>query len=282
MDAIGVWRGARLALGLVFLLGGGCGSSAGSGPPDAAARDADAPSDAPAQDDAGPQDDASTASITVSGAANVLTLASCRVTPAEIPDVPAGGPYTITLAASTLSKGVVASGAASVDNYVLIHLPLPATDPQHDRTFFMLNGVGATASFTLAAPGTVQAMFIDSDKASNSGTATVTLSPGGYSTTVDAAANVLRWQEGCSSTPATTEHDGRAYELRLVESSLPYAAVILRLPSETPDDDHRYVSLNGVGATWQSEVLTGGTVRAWFVDATGAGAGEALIALSPR
>ena len=66
----------------------------------------------------------------------------------------------------------------------------------------MLNGIGAMKSITLAAPTTLGLMFVDADSAFNSGQGTVTLDSGGTTATVDAVANVLRWNEGCITTPA--------------------------------------------------------------------------------
>ena len=117
----------------------------------------------------------------------------------------AAGEHTIALTASTLSKGSVSDAndnpVPSFDDYVIVHLPLAAGDAA-SRRFFMLNGVGAMANFTLSAVGAVRLMFIDSDATYNEGQGTVTLDATGPSTTVDGMANVLAWNSGCSSTPA--------------------------------------------------------------------------------
>jgi hypothetical protein len=129
-------------------------------------------------------------------------------------------------------------------------------------------------------------MFIDSDAGANAGEGTVTLTPGGYSTTVRAATNVLRWQEGCVSTPAELVVTDRRHRATLVDSTLSAGPgsrddfVILRLPSEKPMDDHRYVILNGVGASHDFTPFESETVRAWFIGATGGGTGKATISVS--
>jgi hypothetical protein len=260
-----------------------CGAPAGQADLDAAA----ARADAPAPDATPPVGDAGATRLTVTVAANELALDSCQVTPAELLNVPAGT-YQIQLVSSTLSKGDVATTppVPSVDNYVLVHLPLPAGDPQQDHRFFLLNGIGARDSFDLPAVGTIQVMFIDSDQVGNSGSATVSLTPGAYTTTVDAVANVLRWQEGCGATPATTDVGAVAQTIALLSSTLSSGPgseddfVIVRLPSDVPQDDHRYVSLNGVGASYAFFPASSGTLRAWFISATRAGSGQAIVGLT--
>ncbi|MGB8296370.1 MAG: hypothetical protein WCG85_13165 [Polyangia bacterium] len=247
--------------------------------------------DAPAADgpDVSPTSDSGPAilSVTVIAGQNQLTLDACNVTPAVLADIPAGT-YTIQLAASTLSKGFVSGTPQlpAVDSYVLVNLPLGANDPQQDRRFFMLNGVGTTANVTLTTTGTIGLMFLDSDSGSNNGTATVTLTPGGYSTTVDAVANVLRWQEGCQSTPATLVVGSGAHRATLVTSTLSAGPgshddyVLLRLPSEQPTDDHRFVVLNGVGASYDFTPYNSQTVRAWFISASSGASGQATVEVS--
>jgi hypothetical protein len=161
-----------------------------------------------------------------------------------------------------------------------------ANDPQQDRRLFMLNGVGATANVTLTTTGTIGLMFLDSDSGSNNGAATVTLTPGGYSTTVDAVTNVLRWQEGCQSTPATlvvTSGDHRATLATSTLSAGPASHddyVLLRLPSEQPTDDHRFVVLNGVGASYDFTPYNSQIVRAWFISASSGTSGQATVEVS--
>jgi hypothetical protein len=226
-------------------------------------------------------------SVTVIAGQNQLSLDTCNVAPAVLADIPAGT-YTIQLAASTLSKGSVSGTPQlpAVDSYVLVNLPLGANDPQQDRRFFMLNGVGATANVTLTTTGTIGLMFLDSDSGSNNGTATVTLTPGGYSTTVDAVTNVLRWLEGCQSTPATLVVTSGAHRATLVTSTLSAGPgshddyVLLRLPSEKPTDDHRFVVLNGVGASYDFTPYNSQTVRAWFISAGSGTSGQATVEVS--
>jgi len=262
------------------------------GPTDSAMNDdateADGLPDVATTGDGGP-DDSSPAipSITVIAGQNQLTLDTCNVTQALLADIPAGS-YTIQLAASTLSKGSVSGTPQlpAVDNYVLVNLPLSADDPQHDRRFFMLNGVGATADVTLTTTGTIGLMFLDSDVGANNGQATITLTPGGYSATVDAVTNVLRWQEGCQSTPAALVVTSGAHRATLVASTLSAGPgsrddyVLLRVPSEQPTDDHRFVVLNGVGASDDFTPYNSQTVRAWFVSASSGASGQATVEVS--
>jgi hypothetical protein len=295
---------------LTFIGAGGCGGGGGSGATDA--RDAggadvedssvsvevldsgtgtEAAPDLPPPSDGGPEEVTPVIpTLTVVAAQNVLALDACNVTPSVIADVPAGS-YKIELVTSTLSKGSVTNGPddlpfPAVDNFVIVNLPLGVGDPQEARRFITLNGVGASADLTLTAPGTIRIMFIDSDAGANAGEGTVTLTPGGYSTTVRAATNVLRWQEGCASTPATLSVTSRSHRATLVESTLSSGAgsrddfVVLRLPSEKPMDDHRYVILNGVGASHDFTPFEDNTVRAWFIGATGGGTGQAKISVT--
>ena len=237
--------------------------------------------------DVSPTSDSGPAILSVIAGQNQLSLDTCNVAPAVLADIPAGT-YTIQLAASTLSKGSVSGTPElpAVDSYVLVNLPLGANDPQQDRRFFMLNGVGATANVTLTTTGTIGLMFLDSDSGSNNGTATVTLTPGGYSTTVDAVTNVLRWQEGCQSTPATLVVTSGAHRATLATSTLSAGPgshddyVLLRLPSEKPTDDHRFVMLNGVGASYDFTPYNSQTVRAWFISAGSGTSGQATVEVS--
>ncbi|HWE26986.1 MAG TPA: hypothetical protein VHB97_03245 [Polyangia bacterium] len=242
----------------------------------------------PGSDLAMPPPDLSPQAFAVGAANNVLELDTCQVTPAMIANIPAGT-YTITLAASTLSKGTVATTPPqmSVDNYVIVWLPLGTGDAQHDRRFFMLNGIGANASFTLTATGTVQVMFVDSDAAGDTGQATVAVSPGSYSTTVDAVTNGLRWSTGCSSTPSELAVTGGNHTVTLAASTLALASgdpanyVILRMASEVPQDDHRYVMLNGVGASYAfNDTDPGDPLRAWFISPTAGSTGAATLTVS--
>jgi hypothetical protein len=227
--------------------------------------------------------------ITVEAAANAVTLDACGVTPAVISNV-AAGTYTITLSASTLSKGGVSGPTPpppSFDNYVIVHLPLAAGDPNENHRFFMLNGNGASASITLATAGTIQVMFVDSDNVDNHGTGTVTLSPGGASATVDATANVLAYDTGCHSMPATLTVPSGTFQVKLLDSTLSSGAgahddfVLVRTPSEAPMNDDRYVILNGVGASATFTPLNSTTVRVWYIGAS-AGTGEAHVSVTSQ
>lgn len=246
-------------------------------------------SDASSPNDAGSDGGAAPLSAKILAAQNGLELDGCSVNPALLSSIPPGT-YTITLTASTLSKGGVSGTTPptpSVDNYVVVNLPLPAGDPHEDQRFFMLNGIGAAASVTLPATGTIQLMFIDSDMASNSGEATVTLEPGGYSATVNAVNNVIRWQEGCLSTPSTLVLPGGPQRVTLVDSSLSDGNgstanyVLVRIPSEMPMDDHRFIILNGVGSFFDFTPFNSSTLRAWFINSSG-GSGQATISVSAR
>jgi hypothetical protein len=228
--------------------------------------------------------------ISVVAVQNGLSIAGCGVAPGLFADIPAGS-YTIELTASTLSKGSVSGTTPptpSVDNYLIVNLPLPAGDPHQDQRFFTLNGIGASADVTLPALGTIQVMFIDSDVGSNSGQATVTLNPGGYSTTVSAVDNVVRWAEGCLSTPAALALTGVPHRVTLLDSTLSAASgshddyVLLRIPSEVPMEDHRFVILNGVGASYDFTPFNSMTLRAWFISTGGGGSGQATLGVVDR
>jgi hypothetical protein len=224
------------------------------------------------------------ATIDVVATQNAVKLDSCAVNPAVFSNVPAGT-YTIKLTASNLTKGGVSGPTPpppSSDDYVIVYVPLPAGDPHESRRFFMLNGVDATASITLPATATIQMMFVDSDVADNAGTATVTLSPGGYSATVDAALNSIAYDSACHSTPASLYLPAGSYRATLVDSTLSSGTglhddfVLLRTPSEHPTDPFRYVILNGVGASQVISPFNSNTVRVWYIGAS-AGTGEAHV-----
>jgi hypothetical protein len=226
--------------------------------------------------------------VTVNAASNAVTLDGCGFSPAQIAGVPAGT-YTIALTDSTLTKGGVSGpkpAAASADNYVIVYVPLPAGDPNENHRFFMLNGVGATASITLPATATIQAMFIDSDVDSNSGTATVTLTPGSMSMVVSATTNDLAYDDNCHSMPATQGVSGAMFRVTLLDSSFSSGGgahddfILVRTPSEAPMNDHRYVILNGDGTSQDFAPFNSQTVRLWYIGAS-AGSGVAHVQIAP-
>jgi hypothetical protein len=224
--------------------------------------------------------------VAVDAASNAVTLDGCGFSPAQIASVPAGT-YTISLTASTLTKGGVSGpGSPSTDNYVIVHVPYPAGDPNESHRFFMLNGVGASASVTLPQTMTVEAMFIDSDVASNSGTGTVTVMPGGMTMTVSGTTNDLAYDANCHSMPATQVVKGGMFSVTLVDSSFSSGGgaqddfVLVRTPSEQPTDDHRYVILNGDGASASFAPFNSTTVRLWYIGSS-AGTGVAHVQISP-
>jgi hypothetical protein len=226
--------------------------------------------------------------VTVNAASNAVTLAGCGFSPAQIAGVPAGT-YTITLTASTLTKGGVSGprpSAPSADNYVIVHVPLAGGDPDEKHRFFMLNGVGANASITLSGTTTIDGMFIDSDQASNSGTATVTLTPGNQSMVVSATTNDLAYDTLCHSKPATQAVAGSAFRVTLLDSGFSSGSgahddfVLVRTPSEEPNNDHRYVILNGDGASQDFSPFNSQTVRMWYIGAS-AGTGIAHVQIAP-
>ena len=229
-----------------------------------------------------------TNTVTVDATANALVLGGCGFSPAQLPNVPAGT-YTIALSASTLTKGGVSGptpSPPSVDNYVIVYVPLPAGDPNEKHRFFMLNGIGANASITLPSQATIQVMFIDSDTADNSGTGTVTLSPGGMTATVDATANDLAYDTNCHSMPAMQAVSGGNFRATLIDSSFSSGGgahddfVLMRTPSEQPTNDSRYVILNGDGASDDFAPFNSQTVRLWYIGAS-AGTGVAHVSISP-
>jgi hypothetical protein len=224
--------------------------------------------------------------ITVDAAKNAVLMDACGVKPAVIADVPAGT-YTIALMASTLSKGNVSVlDVPSMDNYVIVHAPLAAGDPHEDHRFFMLNGIGAMAPIVLSATGTIQAMFIDSDNSGdNMGTGTVILTPGAVSAKVDPNNNLFAYDDSCHSAPATLVLPVGKYRAALVDSTFSSGPgahddfVLLRIPSEQPTEDFRYVILNGVGASHDFSPYNSDTLLAWYIGAS-AGTGQATVMVS--
>jgi hypothetical protein len=224
--------------------------------------------------------------VTVDATANAVTLDGCGFSPAQIASVPAGT-YTISLTASTLTKGGVSGpGTASTDNYVIVHVPFPAGDPNENHRFFMLNGVGSSASVTLSQTMTIDAMFVDSDVAANSGAGTVTVMPGGMTMTVSGTTNDLAYDTNCHSMPAMQAVKGGMFSVTLVDSSFSSGGgahddfVLVRTPSEQNVDDHRYVILNGDGASATFMPFNSTTVRMWYIGAA-AGTGVAHVQISP-
>jgi hypothetical protein len=230
-------------------------------------------------------------SLTVDASQNLINLAGCTgLTPAAFTGV-ASGSHTISLSASTLSKGLAAGTGltnppASVDSFVLVSLPLPAGDSKQDHRFFMLNGIGGSYDFNLPATGDVQVMFVDSDATGNSGTATVGLAPDGTTTTVDAAANVLAWDSGCNAVAAKLDLSTQAHTITLASSTLADADtgaanyVLLRIPDETIDNPHRFVTLNGVGATYDFTPFNSTTLYAWAISSSPGMTGSATLTIS--
>jgi len=223
---------------------------------------------------------------TVLGSGNLIAVEACGAVPATAPDVPAGT-YTIRLDASTLSKGEVDTQPKlpAIDNYVVVHLPISAT-ADNDHRYFMLNGLGSEHTFTIDQPGTVEAFFIDSDSDANHGTATLSLNPGGLQITVDAAANVLGWRLLCKAEPARLWVEAGQREISLVGSTLSSAPgrkddyVVIRLPSELPEDDYRYVMINGVGSSFSYNAANSDWARAWFISPSAATSGEGTLRAS--
>jgi hypothetical protein len=239
--------------------------------------------------DAGAVGPGGSITVAVNAAANFVTLANCAFQPAQLPNVPAGS-YTITLTASTLTKGGVSGprpAPASADNYVIVYVPLPPGAPNENHRFFMLNGTGASAPITLPAAATIQVMFVDSDTDANAGTGTVTLSPGGMTATVDAVANDLAYDTKCHSMPATQVVVGGTFNVKLLDSAFSSGGgahddfVLVRTPSEQPMNDHRYVILNGDGANQDFTPYNSQTVRLWYIGA-GPGTGIAHVAISAK
>lgn len=267
------WLGPSLA-GLVALAG--CNSGGASSVPPVGDAGADW---------SGPTTDGGVPVIRVNADENYLRLDACNLTPAVLAGVPPGT-YTITLASSTLSKGLTNSRQPSFDDYVVVHLPLPAGDPDEVHRFFMLNGVGANRSITLPAAGDIEVMFIDSDDQNNKGEGLVTLEPGGMSVTVSPTTNVLAWQTGCRSGAANATLSPGNTTLTLLDSSLSSGPgftdtfVAIRAPSEVSQDEKRYVILNGLNDSATIQAPNGGLVRAWFISAAAGGSGTADIGIS--
>ncbi|MFZ5892883.1 MAG: hypothetical protein ACOY0T_17615 [Myxococcota bacterium] len=224
----------------------------------------------------------------VSAQQNLLAFQTCS-TPALISDVPAGT-YTIELSESTLSKGYVSDDnnveSPSIDNYVIVSVPLPAGDPNEDMRVFMLHGVGHSVNITLPEQATISLLFIDSDTASNVGEAKVTLTPSGSSATVSAVSNVLAWRSACASTPVEISVANHKQRITLLESTFstgtgaadPY--VLLRLPSERPDDEWRYAVLNGIDSSVDFIPYFNGKLRAWLISPNAGATGEATLEIS--
>jgi hypothetical protein len=216
--------------------------------------------------------------LNVSGASNALLLQSCA-TPAT--QTLGAGTFIISLDASTLSKGQVSGGqTTSNDPYVLVY----ADDTNASHRVFMLNGVGASASFTLATGGTVQVAFVDSDPSGNSGEATVSIQPGDFQLAVDATANVLAWKTACKSSPASRDFKAGSYQYTLSASTLSAGGgskddyVLIRTPSEDPDGTDRYVVLNGVGNSKSvTFAASSGTMYAWALGVFAAPSGQAAV-----
>ncbi len=231
-----------------------------------------------------------TVMLTVEAARHSIVLERCtNLLPATFPDVAAGA-HTITLTASNLSKGTVSDDddneLPSFDDFVIVHVPVAAGAPA-SRRLFSLNGVGATANFSLSTVGTVRLMFIDSDASYNEGQATVTLDATGPTATVNATANALPWNSGCSSTPASVGiNEDRGHRVTLVASTLSVGGgsqddyVLLRLPSEQPRYPFRYVILNGVGASVDFTPYLDDSVRAWFITPTAGATGQATLVVT--
>jgi hypothetical protein len=161
--------------------------------------------------------------LTVDALQNSIVLDRCTgLMPASLVDVPAGA-HTMALTASTLSKGSVSGPndelIPSFDDFVLVNVPVAAGESA-SRRFFTLNGVGATANFTLSALGTLKLMFIDSDATANTGQGTVALDTTGPTAVVDAALNVLPYSSGCFATAVSLSVSDRPHRATLTESTL--------------------------------------------------------------
>jgi hypothetical protein len=237
--------------------------------------------------DVGADADASTAAsnLVVLAAQNQINLTSCGVTPALLSGVAAGA-HTVTLSASTLSKGFV-SNVMAQDNFVIAKIPLPPGDPLSAQRFFTLNGIGAHKGFTLPAVGAIELMFIDSDAAYNSGTGTVTLdAPSTTTATVDAVANLIQWDNGCNSTPAQLVISNRPHHIALTASTLSAGSgshddyVLVRLPLEQVSTDQGFVILNGIGDGVDFAPVNNDTVLAWFITDTGGASGLATLTVT--
>ena len=231
-------------------------------------------------------------SLNLSAPASTLALDACGSTPAVIPDVPAGS-YELELTASNLSKGTVSDENdqefPSFDDYVIVNLPLPAGDPNEQQRFFMFHGVSDSARITLPASGSIKLYFIDSDAVNNSGQATVKLKPAGTQATVDATTNVIAWRTTCAgSTPAAISLSKAAQRVTLVSSTFSSATqaqdpfVLVRLNNEMQVNDHRFIILNGIGASYTFTPYANSTLRAWFISANGGGTGAAQLKIEEQ
>ncbi len=257
-------------------------------PPDRSRADAGSPADTtPPEDqlrpDLTPPDqalppDAFAVSLSV-GAAQVLGWKTCASTPAESPPLGAGT-YSVTLTASSLSKGT------HKDDYLLIGLPVAPGSADERFRFVVLNGVGATQAFTLASPGVVRAWFLDSDHSNNTGTGTATVAPGAHALTVAGNSNVIAWLQDCKTSPAEVEVPAGTHRLTLKASTyasapgLSDAYVVIRLPLEG-DESNKFISLNGVGDSKVVTLPAFGLVRAWLLaESTGSQSGQVTITVT--
>jgi len=289
------WRGVVLLAVLVTLMmfaatgcGGGNASTEDGGMPNTMVGDAGSGGGGGGGGGATTGDaGALPATLTVDAVSNSIVLELCiGMTPATISDM-TPGLHTIGITASDLSKGSVSgtnnSQLPSSDDYVIVHVESGSAT---SRRFFMLNGVGTIADFTIGSAGAVQIMFIDSDTAFNGGRSTVTVDGTGPNTTVDGMANVLAWSTGCSATPATLTVDGRGHRATLADSTLTAGDgsrddfVLLRLPSETPMDPARYVILNGVGTSIDFTPYLSQTLSAWFISSAPGASGRATVVVT--
>jgi hypothetical protein len=283
---------ARLTVPVLLLVAQGCGTPgapaggnctdctpvAADGPPSAGPDTGGAVDGAPGAEP-GAALDAGVAyehQAQVTASANLIPWKSCGATPAQVGPL-APGSYTVTLEASTLSKG----GAAK-DDYVIAEIPV---DKQQYR-YVSLNGVSDSFSFTSAQGGEVRLWFIDSDGEGNAGEATVYVNPGGHVAKVSAVTNLIEWDKGnCVATPAEIDSvPVGSYTIRLLSSTLetggsPGDFVVIRLPIEVgnPGSQKRYVVLNGVGDSrsfsFNEESWGIEPVRVWYISETGAAAG---------
>jgi hypothetical protein len=222
--------------------------------------------------------------LTVLASQHRIILDNCSVTPSTFANV-AAGTHTISLTSSTLSKGNI-NGVTTQDPYVIVQIPLPAGDPRQHMRFFMLNGVGSSVQFMLPVAGTVRAMFIDSDLAYNAGSATLTLMPGATTATVDAMANVVRWEEACAATPASAVISNRAHRVTLTAATFSSGAgaedfyVLVRLPIEQVATDTRFVILNNIGDGEDFVPFNNDTIRAWFISQSSGATGSGTLTVT--
>jgi hypothetical protein len=218
--------------------------------------------------------------LDVSSQSNALHWnGSCAAKPATMELDP--GSYTMTLVSSSLSKG-----SAAVDNYVLVHIPFASDHEQYNYRYTSLNGVNDSFQFDLEQSRKIRMWFIDSDLAGNAGEAQVEVTPGSHMATISAQENLLQWDKACNSDPANlgSLEPSKSYSVRLAESSLDSAHVLVRLPLEFGNSQEylRYVVLNGVGDAlsftfeemdWQEPL------RAWYLSDGAISAGTAVLAI---